>query len=215
MVGILEVGKMAFESYRKDIVAAIIFGLVSILVGIISVIPIIGAIIEAYIRPRVLEWYYNKTIGNIKSDHKLTFKIWLVWLLAIHIIFLFFLLILGIRLSILFTGVTLTTLNLAIRDFLIFLLVGSILSILVGLIFYYPAYASILGKINKIEINDRIIKNSLILILYAFVWSIILAVIMSILGAIPVVGGILALIYILFVFNPILNLIIAHKALSM
>lgn len=234
MVNILEVGKMAFESYKKDVVASVIFGLISLLIemvpilivpiilgfmiGIIGVMIgiIIGSIIEAYLFPRILEWYYNKTIGNIKSDHKLTFKIWLIRLLVMNIFFLsiFSIGIMSLtKIGFPFTEILITTLNLS--NFIIIFLISLILWIIVELIFYYQAYASILGKINKIEINSTIVEKSLILIFYVLVWSIILGIIGAIIMAIPVVGVILYLICGRFVFVPILNLIIAHKALSM
>ncbi|MEM1895566.1 MAG: hypothetical protein QXR54_00025 [Nanopusillaceae archaeon] len=226
MVGILEVGKMAFESYRKDIVAAIIFVLLHILAILVSIIPIIGAVAGAYVFPRVLGWYYNKAIGNINPNYKLSFKIWLIRLLAIHlgILLLFggalYAVLAGIPNLVgaggaLTIGILVSTILGAIFNIFLIAIVFLVVLIVLELILYYQAYAAILGKIDKIEASTRVVKNSIKIIVYLIVWSIILEIIGAILRAIPVVGGILALIYTLFVFIPILNLIIAHKALSM
>ncbi|MEM0379652.1 MAG: hypothetical protein QXG71_02755 [Nanopusillaceae archaeon] len=247
MVGILEVGKMAFESYRKNIVAAIIFVLLHILVILVSTfliavalegvyislrvlrwtVPIIGAVVVAYVFPRVLGWYYNKAIGNINPNYKLSFKIWLIRLILIHLEILLFLHGTDYIISevipkakqgcIYYASMIVLRILDSIYDISSILIAIVLLVVLIALelILYYPAYAAILGKIDKIEINSTIVERSLILIFYVLVWSIILGIIGAILRAIPVVGEILSLIYILFVFIPILNLIIAHKALSM
>jgi len=86
MVGFIEAFLKAFDSYKKHSLESIAFGIAYFLLGIISVIPILGAFIGAYLIPRLLSWFYNKIFGNISVDHKISFRVWLFYLLLTNLI---------------------------------------------------------------------------------------------------------------------------------
>jgi len=214
MVGILEAGRKAFEQYKKDIVSGVLYGLAVFLVGALSLIPILGAFIWAYLGPRIASWYYNKTIGNIKTDYGLAFKAWLIFGLIMHVVFLLGLFLAGVGLGVFlfggFRGVMSDPIGMLIKlgaafgiAFLVF--------IVFGLLYTYTLYASVLGKINRIEIN---VKKSVYLFVYLMIWSILLGIIAGILGAIPLVGAVLAFTYQIFVMYPLIALVAANFVLS-
>jgi len=217
MIGILEVGKKSFEQYKKDIFAGILYGLATLLVGALFLIPIVGAFIAAYLVPRIANWYYNKTIGNIKTDYGLAFKVWLIFGLVFHVVLLVALFYAGIGL-----GISLAK-GFGFGGFVIdkyiglFAKFGALFAILFlvffvfSLLYVYTLYASILGKIDKIKIEP---KNSVYLAVYFIVWSILLGIIAGILGAIPFIGWILVIVYQLFFMYPFLALIGANFVLS-
>ncbi|RDD52722.1 hypothetical protein BA065_00380 [Nanoarchaeota archaeon NZ13-N] len=215
MIGILEVGKRSFEQYKKDIFSGILYGLATLLVGALSLIPILGAFIWAYLGPRIANWYYNKTIGNIKTDYSLAFKVWLIAGLVFHLVILVTLFYAGIGLGIsLAKGFG----GFAMDQYIgMFAKLGALLGILLlvffvfSLLYVYTLYASVLGKIDKIKIEP---KKSVYLTVYFIVWSILLAIIAGILGAIPFIGWILVIVYQLFFMYPLLALIGANFVLS-
>ncbi|RIB35633.1 MAG: hypothetical protein BXU00_00840 [Candidatus Nanoclepta minutus] len=215
MIGILEAGRKAFEQYKEDVISGILYGLAMFLVGVLSLIPILGAFIVAYLGPRIANWYYNKTIGNIKTDYSLAFKVWLIYALVLHVVFLVGLFFAGTGLII---SLTEGFGGFAIDQYIgMFVKLGALLGILLlvlfifSILYVYTMYASVLGKISEIKIEP---KKSVYLTVYFIVWSILLAIIAGILGAIPFIGWILVIVYQLFFMYPFLALIGANFVLS-
>jgi len=216
MVGLLEVAYQSFNQYKKDIIAGILYGLATLLMGIIFAIPILGAFAIAYLMPRLLNWYYNKTIGNIKTDYDLAFKVWLIFGLVVHVV-LIIAIILGIGMSnmlyLLYSEnyfAIISNLRAMFELFIIMLLMA--LAVLIFTVLYaYTLYGSVLGKVNEIKIYPL---KSLILVIYILVWSILLGIIAGILLLIPFIGGFLVLLYEHFFLIPILSLIAANYVLS-
>jgi len=215
MIGILEAGRKAFEQYKKDIFAGVLYGFAWILLMMLFPMPILGAFIWAYLTPRLLNWYYNKTIGNMKTDYNLTFKVWLVFGLIIHIIPLLVGSLLVLRyLSYLSTltqmkpisidemFVILGEMSRFYEVLLLSLFVA--LGILIFIVLYtYTLCASVLGKINRIEIKPM---KSLYLMVYIIFWFILLEIAFLILFKISAVilkltsllGDFSLIIYLLF-----------------
>jgi len=216
MIEILEAGRKAFEQYKKDITSGVFYGLATFLVGALSLIPVLGAFIWAYLGPRIANWYYNKTIGNIKTDYSLAFKAWLIYGLISHVVFLVGLFYAGIGLGVfLAKGFGFGRL---VSNFIgILIKLGAVLGILFlvfvvfSLLYTYTLYASVLGKISEIKIEP---KKSVYLAVYLIVWSILLAIIAGILGAIPFIGLVLVFAYQLFFMYPLLVLVAANFVLS-
>ena len=77
----------AFEKLKDTKIAlyGIIAAIVYVLLALISIIPILGAIIQAYVFPRVVAWYYNKAGLNVKPNYNVAFKALLIPLLVLHI----------------------------------------------------------------------------------------------------------------------------------
>jgi len=217
MVGLLEVAYRSFEQYKRDIVAGILYGLVTFLMGILFVIPVLGAFAIAYLMPRIMNWYYNKTIGNIKTDYNLAFKVWLIYGIVVHI-FLIIAIIFGIGMvntikNLLFSGnyfAIISDFRAMMGLFIITLLIA--LAVLIFTILYaYTLYGSVLGKVNGIKLYPL---KSLILVVYLLVWSILLGIIAVILALIPFLGEFLALLYEWFFLVPMMSLIAANYVLS-
>jgi len=226
MVGFIEVIRKAFDSYRKHLIESLLFSLVYGLVGVLSVIPVLGAFIGAYLTPRVLNWYYNKVFGNINTDYKLSFRTWLFYLLLINLIALQFI----ILFVWLFTSIPYTFMDtmdeLSMTNYLmenydilsaitlfITLIPIFVVQILILQIFLtYTLYAVVLGKINEFKID---VGKSLRVFLYSLGWSLILSVIGYAIELIPIYGYYLSLLFSIFFIAPIVQLVIAHKVLSL
>jgi len=216
MVGILEVGKISFEQYKKDIVSGILYGLAALSIGVLFLIPILGAFIWAYLMPKVLNWYYNKTIGNIRMDDNLAFKVWLIYGLIVNILVTLVMFLFGISKMMqifLFSGnyFALVSSFIAMLWSFIAILLIALIVLIFGILYSYTLYASVLGKISEVKLYPG---KSLILTTYLFVWSILLGIVATILALIPLLGGPLVFLYNLFFFVPIFSLIAANFVLS-
>jgi len=224
MVGFIEVIYKAYESYRKHLIESLLFSLVYGAVGVLTLIPILGAFIGSYLTPRVLGWYYNKVFGNISTDYKLSFRIWLFYLLLTNLIALQFI----ILLVWLFTSIpyTYTMEELDMTSYLmenydilgaitlfITLIPIFIVQVLILQIFLtYTLYAVVLGKVNEFKID---VGKSLRVFLYSFGWSFILGIISYVIELIPVYGYYLSLLFSIFFIAPMIQLVIVHKVLSL
>jgi len=230
MVGFIEVIYKAFDSYRKHLVESLLFSLVYGLVGVLSIIPVLGAFIGAYLIPRVLGWYYNKVFGNINTDYRLSFRVWLFYLLLVNLISLQFI----ILFFWLFTSVSHVvtymafgrieefeitryfTENYDIKSaFILFLISIPIFVaqlVILQIFLTYTLYAVVLGKMNEFKID---VGKSLIVFLYSLGWSFILGLVSSIIELIPVYGIYISLLFSIFFIAPIVQLVIAHKVLSL
>lgn len=223
MVGLVEAGKLAFKSYRKDLISSILFGLIFIIADILKYIPIVGAFIGACLIPRILRWYYSKTIGNVDLNYKLSFKTWLSYLFIMH---LSILIMFTIFLVIEATVSNNVTNNLTIGSLISFFVSTHIIPIIlfaVWIMFYYPRYASLLGRINEFKINHETIERSIILIFYSIIWSLsflFIRLILLILSFITENINIILFVFIVIIFlhmfleKLILELVRAHKTLS-
>jgi len=216
MVGLLEVAYRSFEQYKKDIIAGILYGLATLLIGIVFAIPVLGAFAIAFLMPRIANWYYNKTIGNIKTDYDLAFKVWLIYGLVVHVV-LIIAIVFGVgmfnMLNLFFSGnypAAMSSFKAMYGLFIVMLLMA--LAVLIFTILYaYTLYGSVLGKVNEIKLYPL---KSLILIIYILVWSILLGIIAGILALIPFLGRFLALLYEWFFLVPMISLIAANYVLS-
>jgi len=212
----LEVAYRSFEQYKKDIIAGILYGLATFLIGALFMIPILGAFVIAFLMPRILNWYYNKTVGNIKTDYDLAFKVWLIYGLIVHVV-LIIAIALGVGMSNILYMMSsenyfaaASSLKAMFGLFIVMLLMA--LAVMIFTILYaYTLYGSVLGKINEIKLYPF---KSLILIVYILVWSILLGIVAGILALIPFLGRFLALLYQLFFLVPIISLIAANYVLS-
>ena len=219
MVGLLESGYKAFSSYKNSIIASILFGLAYLALGVLAVIPILGAFIIAYLMPRLLNWYYNKAIEgeSIKTDYSLTFKVWLVYYLILHIVFISVFLVAGWPIAVrlishsvggLFAGVGMIS-NLVV-NFLIGVIVLAVIAIILQILFTYTLYGSVLGKVNEFKLYPQ--KSLRVFVIY-IVWAILLGIISALLIKIPYVGSVLNFIYATFFMSPVLTLVIAYAIL--
>jgi len=216
MVDLLEVAYRSFEQYKKDIIAGILYGLVTPLMIILFLIPVLGAFVIAYLMPRILNWYYNKTIGNINTDYDLAFKVWLIFGLVVHIV-LIMIIAFGVGMSNILYMMFSENYSAAVLSFksmfgLFIVILLMALAVLIFTILYtYTLYGSVLGRVNKIRIYPL---KSFILVVYLLVWIILLGIIAGILALIPFLGKSLVLLYELFFLAPIISLIAANYVLS-
>jgi len=232
MVGFVEAFLKALDSYKKHPLESIVFGIVYFLSGIVMIIPLLGAVIWAYLVPRLLSWFYNKTIGSTNTDYKLSFRAWLFYLLVANsMIFQLFLSFYFLLTSISGIGssMTVTTMgfdtspySLSVAEsygfaigtifFIITLFIVMFQSLILQIFLTYSLYSVVLGKLNEFKID---VEKSLKVFGYSFGWSIILGIISYVLGIIPVYGYYISLLFSVLFVIPIVQLVIAHKVLSL
>jgi len=229
MVGFIEAFYKAYDSYKKHLLESLLFSLVYGLVELLLVLPILGAFIGAYLIPRVLGWYYNKVFGNINTDYKLSFRVWLFYLLLINLIALqFIILFIWLLTSISHFAAyasiaTMEELEItnyltenydvtsAIMLFLISIPIFLSQLVILQVFLIYTLYAVVLGKINEFKID---VGKSAGVFLYSLGWGFILGIANYVIGLTPVYGYYLSLLFSIFFITPIIQLVIAHKVLS-
>jgi len=232
MVGFVEAFLKAFDSYKKHPLESIVFGIVYFLLGIVMIIPLLGAVIGAYLVPRLLSWFYNKTIGNTNTDYKLSFRVWLFYLLLTNLIaFQLFILLYLLATSMVGIGssMTITPMGLDVSPysfsvagtydfvigmtfFILVLFIAVIQSLVLQIFLTYTLYSVVLGKLNEFKIE---VGKSLRVFGYAFGWIIIFSIISYALIKIPVYGYYVSLLFSILFVIPIVQLVIAHKVLSL
>lgn len=195
----------AFEKLKDTKIAfyGIITAIIYILLALISIIPILGAIIQAYVFPRVVAWYYNKAGLNVKPNYNVAFEALLTPLLVLHI----GLIIATVSEITSIKDILLENTN-ALNDIgismylqlvgtnIIILLVTALISLVLGILLLYTVYGSIVGKVNQLKID--IVKSGY-LVIASIIIGIIAFIITILLAFIPVIGGILVLIFRLLV----------------
>jgi len=230
MVGFIDVIYKSFDSYKKHPLESILFSLVYGLVSVLSIIPVLGAFIGAYLIPRVLNWYYNKVFGNISTDYKLSFRVWLFYLLLVNLIALQFI----ILFIWLFTNIPYISVYMAMgiveevdltnylawgydvlnAIFLFIILIPIFIAqyVILQIFLTYSLYAVVLGKVNEFKVD---VGKSLIVFLYSFGWGFIFGIVgYAMEELIPFYGYYLSLLFSIFFVTPIIQLVIAHKVLS-
>jgi len=224
MVGFVEAFLKALDSYKKHPLESIALGIVYSLLGIITIIPILGAFIGAYLFPRLLSWFYNKVFGNISADHRISFRVWLFYLLLMNLavfqlILYFYLLLTSVynitsRLSAF--DIYLITEGYKLISEIIVLVLGIFISIIqlfvLQVFITYTLYSVVLGRLNEFRID---IGKSLVVFGYAFGWGIVFSIIDSVLGMIPLYGHYISILFNVLFALPIIQLVIAHKVLSL
>jgi len=232
MVGFVEAFLKAFDSYKKHPLESIAFSIAYFLLGIIDIIPILGAFIGAYLVPRLLGWFYNKLFGNISIDRKISFRVWLFYLLLTNLIaFQLFIAFYLLAISIVGIGLSMTIspigfdvspysfpvvgtydFVIGIAFFILVLFTVVIQSLVLQIFLTYTLYSVVLGKLNEFKIE---VGKSLRVFGYAFGWSIIFSIIGYALIKIPVYGYYISLLFSILFVIPIVQLVIAHKVLSL
>jgi hypothetical protein len=227
-MGLLETYKKSIDLVKNHIIESLIYGIMFyILWSLLFLIPLLGAIIFSYLYPRLTKWYYTKVTGdNINPDYKTSFLSLLIPNLLFSIgitIILVVLVSILIQLGLTFTNI----LNISNLQQLIltglsnfhtftYFLLGTIIGIIiiiageiVWLLLLYSIYGSILGKVNKLSVY---FEKSLILFAYWLLFYIIADIILLIIGKIPLLGSIIAIILNIMIVYPALNLILLLKA---
>jgi len=215
MVGFVEAFCKALDSYKNYPLESMVFGIIYFLLGIIFAIPILGAFIGAYLVPRVLSWYYSKTIGNVNTDYKLSFRVWLFYLLLINLI-AFQLISLYLLVNGIYTGTYITDSSISFfRGFLLLMLftlpIVIVQSLVLQIFLTYTLYSVVLGKLSEFKVD---VGKSLRVFGYAFGWGIIFAIVSYALGLIPIFGYYISIFFSVLFVVPIIQLVIANKVIS-
>ncbi|RDD52723.1 hypothetical protein BA065_00385 [Nanoarchaeota archaeon NZ13-N] len=231
MVGFVEAFLKALDSYKKHPLESIVFSIAYFLLGIVMIIPLLGAVIGAYLIPRLLSWFYNKTIGNTNTDYKLSFRVWLFYLLVtnsmIFQLFLSFYLLLtsvsgiGSSMTVTTMGFDMSPYSLSVTEsygfaigtifFIITLFIIMFQSLILQIFLTYSLYSVVLGKLSEFKVD---VGKSLRVFGYSFGWGIILGIISYALGIIPVYGYHISLLFSILFVIPIIQLVIANRVIS-
>jgi len=233
MVGFTEAFLKSLDSYKKYPLESIVFGIGYLFLEVISTIPILGAFIGAYLVPRLLNWFYGKVFGNTSVDYKLSFKAWLFYLLLTNLIVFQLLITFYLPISsVPSTSSSITvspigfdtsfysfsfTQNYSFVSGLLLLMILTLFNVVIqGIVLQifllYTIYSVILGKLNEFKID---VEKSTKVFGYSFGWSIIFGAISYAIGIIPIYGYYISLLFTVLFAIPIVQLVIAHKTLSL
>ncbi|MGC9079111.1 MAG: hypothetical protein ACP5G1_00010 [Nanopusillaceae archaeon] len=209
--------KEAFGYYKKGILPGIIYSILSILIGFIIIIPLIGPImwliLYSYLFPRITSWYLTKILDiEIKPNHNVATKIlFIVNLPTVISYYIVLFMILSLFSTSIYSIISLSSeSNLIYNEGLyysiwIFIveLVSSIAQIILVIIWYYNIIGAILGKVDSLKVD---IWKSLEVVAYniLFVVLIIPVVLILILLIIfsPIIGLLLLIIFVVFFVIP-------------
>ncbi|BFI73510.1 hypothetical protein YN1_4970 [Nanoarchaeota archaeon] len=203
--------KTAYDLYKKDIISGILFSLAITVMGLLFVIPVIGAIIYSFVFPRLLVWYYQKLSGEkLNPNYKVSFiSIFIPSLiLSIGIFLLLLVLIFGIFSyglgGTINSSYILNTQYLYNQNiFSTYLGILSIVIIFIGIVIYlfslYSFYGSLFGKVDKYKLD---LWNSIEIFVYYLSIGLIVSVIFDIIDALfslasPIAGFIIGLIFLI------------------
>lgn len=221
-MGVLDISTKSFENYKRDWFAAFIYGIGKMVLIVIFYIPVIGAFLYAWLWPKLLSWYYNRTYGEVKSNNKVAFTSLLIPLLIINIgVILIGVSAYGVINKLLsqisytntigyssLSNYLLTAMSTSTSEYG---LVGAVIMLL-GLIAYifslYTIYGSILGKVEKMQYNAY---QSLRIFGYMIFYGILFISFGFILAASGLdFGNTLSVIYYIWFVTPLMELIVAN-----